>query len=263
MNLKFCISLCLTCILCSSCNEFENTSSKTKTEAEGKKKKIKNGVIKSTSANDYTTEINYVDNVKNGSAKMYYPDGTLYKNSNYKEGKLHGLSEVFRRDGSIERSTEYKNGKQHGDYKEYFKSGKVKTQIAYKNDIPLPGIFRKDYLGKESPAPKIIMRRLENYEGNPFRYRVEFSLSEEFKETLFIAVENATFLYDSAGTYERMSPHFTPLNPDGGNYGYIDHYVPYGNILKEEYEVYAIFKLKNGKAACVKKDVSYAFLNNG
>ena len=127
--------------------KFYNEAGKVTVETIYKKGK-KNGVRKSYYEKE-TVEENYVEDVKSGLTKYYYPDGKLMRTVNYENDLEQGISKEYAEDGTIISLIEYKrgmvvsreyinrkdkNGLKQGPWKFYYDNGILKLEGAYVND---------------------------------------------------------------------------------------------------------------------------------
>ena len=65
--------------------------------------------------NKISVEVNYVDGMKNGQCKTWYPDGTTLKIlENYENNKKIGAEEYFFSNGKLQKVTLYDKGVEYG-----------------------------------------------------------------------------------------------------------------------------------------------------
>lgn len=136
---------------CSSSGSENTNKNTTETNADAKFTGIKEAV----DDYGYKSTITYVDGRKEGWARRYFKDGSVYKESHYRENALDGPSRTYDRKGRVLEEKNYKKGNLHGIVIKYFKSGKEKFKASYMNGRPMPGYFVADYTGKESAKPKL------------------------------------------------------------------------------------------------------------
>lgn len=78
--------------------------------------------------NKISVEVNYVDGMKNGQCKTWYPDGTTLKIlENYENNKKIGAEEYFFSNGKLQKVTLYDKGVEYGTMIEYDKQGNIKN----------------------------------------------------------------------------------------------------------------------------------------
>lgn len=65
---------------------------------------------------------------KEGSAKTFYSDGSLYKDYNYKNDELDGKQIKYRQNGKIRSIAYYRNGEPNNKLEEYLTNGKPKKK---------------------------------------------------------------------------------------------------------------------------------------
>lgn len=65
---------------------------------------------------------------KNGEAKTYYSNGSIYKEYNYKDGLLDGKQVKYRQNGNIRSIAYYRNGEPGSNLKEYLTNGELKKK---------------------------------------------------------------------------------------------------------------------------------------
>jgi uncharacterized protein len=104
----------------------------------------KNGIRK-TFQNDETLEENFVDDIKQGYTKWYYPNGALKKKVFFADGREEGLGKEYSVDGTVITLTDYKkgyilnseninryrSGLKHGNWKLYFDDESLKEEGTY------------------------------------------------------------------------------------------------------------------------------------
>ena len=94
----------------------------------------------------------YLEGKKQGMAKVFYPDSTVWMETPYENGVPHGLAfEYAKEDGRIITRTSYKNGfpfkkeminrkdglgRKQGDWKTFFEEGQEETVFQYASDVP-------------------------------------------------------------------------------------------------------------------------------
>jgi len=99
----------------------------------------------------------YAGDKKEGTAYIYFPNGTVQQTITYNGGKKQGLSKEYDRDGNLITLFEYSNdflisrerinrtdnnGLKQGDWKEFYPVGAIKTEKTYKDDL-LHGYYKE------------------------------------------------------------------------------------------------------------------------
>ena len=69
-----------------------------------------------------------LDKVKDGTWKLYNPDGSLRAGETYAMGVLHGPATRYYSNGKVLEQVSYNQGEKDGDWKEYFEDGKTKAE---------------------------------------------------------------------------------------------------------------------------------------
>jgi antitoxin component YwqK of YwqJK toxin-antitoxin module len=106
------------------------------------------------------SEVNYVDDIKEGMATNYYAaSGKIYSTMIYKNDIKEGDEIWYFESGKPYRVSPYVQGKIDGIQKYYYESGEIKAEVPYKNGSP--GIGTKEYnkdgsLVTDYPEIKII-----------------------------------------------------------------------------------------------------------
>ena len=75
----------------------------------------------------------YVDNMREGLSKKYYPNGKLLSEVIFKKDKEEGILKAYYESGKPQGEIPYKNGLIHGTVKRYDENGKVIEQVTYKD----------------------------------------------------------------------------------------------------------------------------------
>lgn len=70
-------------------------------------------------------EREYVHGKENGPEKIYYPDGKLWMESHFKDGLLSGPSRSWFKNGQLENDMEFLDGKRHGRTIKYNQDGTI------------------------------------------------------------------------------------------------------------------------------------------
>lgn len=99
----------------------------------------------------------YAGDSKEGTAYLYYPDGTIKQTITYNKGKKEGLSKEFDEEGQVITLLEYNNdflvsrekinrtdtkGLKQGVWKEFYNTGNVKSEKSFKDDL-LHGYYKE------------------------------------------------------------------------------------------------------------------------
>lgn len=80
-------------------------------------------------------EEHYQDNIRNGSYKVFYPNGALTKSAFYKDDQLDGNSKKYSQEGVLIEDVNYKNGVLNGSATFYETNGNIKQKGIYENDL--------------------------------------------------------------------------------------------------------------------------------
>lgn len=158
----------------------------------------------------------YAGDRKEGTAYLYYPDGSIQQTTFYNEGKKEGLSREYDKNGNIITLYEYNNdflisrerinrtdnkGLKQGEWKEFNHNGSIKSEVTYKDD-QMHGYYKEyDMSGKliltmlydngsivksrveDEPDIEIVNRYDENnkliYSG-PFRNNIPVGIHREY-----------------------------------------------------------------------------------
>ena len=81
---------------------------------------------------DYETDI---AGRKNGLYKMYFNNGSLFKEFNYLKDKLHGAYKIYDDNGDLREDCNYENGVKVGESKTW-KDGKLESHCIWENGVP-------------------------------------------------------------------------------------------------------------------------------
>lgn len=244
---------------CNVSNPIDRAQGEEKKAQTQEDSKIENGVKVVEMPNGLKMEATFKDGKKNGPARYYYKSGQVYKESHYKNDHLNGKTTVYDRKGNVLRTTEYKDRQKHGYEEIYYKSGKKKQAIKYYENWPLPGLFRRSVTGEILPEPKIIMNRIPHPSGHPYKFDVQFTLNENFREVKFYVLKENLRWEDLAHNTKARTKCI--LNIAANSTGKITHYLQKGTFVINEPTVYAVFEIKKDVAACVKQSFKYSFQN--
>lgn len=96
----------------------------------------KNGVWKYYSFYDEQLKVeeNYVDDVRQGEARYFYPNGVISEVVHYKDGVRHGSWIQFYDNRKKKIESQYVNGELHGKYTVYFPTGVPEVIGWYEHD---------------------------------------------------------------------------------------------------------------------------------
>ncbi|MBN1145546.1 MAG: toxin-antitoxin system YwqK family antitoxin [Bacteroidales bacterium] len=127
---------------------YSNGKVKTETEAKGN---LRHGLMKSYNREGLLlSQVNYVDNVKEGMATNFYPEtGKINSTLNYKNGIKEGEEIWYWENGNPCRVTPYVKGVIEGIRKYYYEDGKLMAETPYKNGYPGTGL--KEYKNDGTP----------------------------------------------------------------------------------------------------------------
>jgi antitoxin component YwqK of YwqJK toxin-antitoxin module len=81
------------------------------------------------------SEENYINGLKNGSAKVYYPTGQIAEDKTWKMGKLNGPCKKYFENGQLKYTGQFIDDKVEGKAVYYFASGKVDGEGVYLHDL--------------------------------------------------------------------------------------------------------------------------------
>ena len=98
------------------------------------------GLIKSFYNNGDTlkSEINYSNNIREGSAKFYYPNGKLKEELTYANGKVEGLVKEYYDNGKMKVMFNVESGKREGPTSLFDSTGRYIKDIIYNNGMLVP-----------------------------------------------------------------------------------------------------------------------------
>lgn len=109
----------------------------------------KNG-LRTTYRENEKIEENFIDDLKQGITKYYYPGGELKKTVMYTDGLEEGIAKEFAEDGRITQLITYKRGfisnrerinrydsegKKHGNWKYFYENGNLQLECIYKHGL--------------------------------------------------------------------------------------------------------------------------------
>ncbi|MBZ0166690.1 MAG: toxin-antitoxin system YwqK family antitoxin, partial [Candidatus Omnitrophica bacterium] len=76
-----------------------------------------------------------VDNLPQGPAKTWYPDGTIRSIDHFRNGQLHGEIKRYLENGNYFSVNEFVDGKMQGRNRWYFPDGTLKSDSIYENNV--------------------------------------------------------------------------------------------------------------------------------
>ena len=121
MMQRLLILLFVLCFACKPATEKTETPNsqieETNTEGELSQEYYDEGGLKS--------EGRLVDGKRNGLWTSYFPNGTIWSQSNYKLNVLHGSTKVYYPTGVLRYKGKFRDGKRVGKWVEYLEDGKV------------------------------------------------------------------------------------------------------------------------------------------
>lgn len=139
-----------------------------------------------------------------GTKKVFFKDGTVYREINYKNGKLEGLYRQYYQKGGLRRECEYHEDKRKGPAREYYANGRPSMEGQYAND-KLDGVIRHFYangnlkLVETYRGGKLEGESKEYYEDGRIRYEWNFkdgTLEGLCKEYFSTGVVKSRTIYD-------------------------------------------------------------------
>lgn len=158
----------------------------------------------------------YANDMRQGTAYLYYPDGSVKQTIPYIEGKKQGLSREYDEEGNIITLYEYnndflvsrerinrfdENGDKQGPWKEFYDNGNIKKEMTFRNSL-LHGYYKeynergiltstmlydngKIVEGNVEDSPEVDIRNDFDSDGNlvfsgPFRMGVPVGIHREY-----------------------------------------------------------------------------------
>ncbi len=79
------------------------------------------------------SETYYINGLKEGGERDYYPGGLLKSESNYKNGERDGEQRDYYKNGSLESQSKYKNGESDGYQFSWYENGRKGSESFYRN----------------------------------------------------------------------------------------------------------------------------------
>lgn len=143
---------------------------------------IKNG-LRITYRETEKIEENFVNGLKQGISRYYYPEGQLMKTIHYVDGLEEGLAKEYAKDGRITQLISYKKGfisnrerinrydrqgKKHGAWKYFYDNGELRLECIYKHGL-LNGYY------KEYDAEGTLLNAYKFVEGEKQEFVEEFT----------------------------------------------------------------------------------------
>ena len=174
--------------------------------------------------------IHYVEGKREGPAVTYYNNGQLRSKLQFHNNQLNGTAKMYYKTGELYRVTNYVEGKADGMRTSYYKNGRVMAEVPYKDDYPGLGIKEYSQDGKpENDLPGIIITPV-NRLAMEDKYILKISLSKTEPSTTFYVGDLEEGKYIHYGLW--------PQKPKNGTYEYVVH-VRKGGFLMESLTVSA------------------------
>lgn len=82
-----------------------------------------------------TSTETYLNGLKSGISKRFYPGGELLEESNWQNDKLHGIYRSYFQDGKLYLECNYTNGQRNGKFKTCFPNGSLEMDANYFEDL--------------------------------------------------------------------------------------------------------------------------------
>lgn len=82
------------------------------------------------------SEVNYVDDKKQGVEKKYYKSGNEESEIYYVDGNENGTYKAYYESGQLRDEGSYKDGKPTGSSRSYYENGNPKQEVVFKNGEP-------------------------------------------------------------------------------------------------------------------------------
>ena len=80
----------------------------------------------------YVIKEPFINGIKEGTARGYYPSGELFNESIYIRNRRQGEYKEYHKNGKIAVKGHYKHDNEHGDWIHYRKNGKPEKTVTYK-----------------------------------------------------------------------------------------------------------------------------------
>lgn len=88
------------------------------------------------SDNKVISEDFFVDGLKSGTGRIFYPEGTILEESEWKDGSRSGRYRALFPSGNPFLECMYADGRRHGYCITYYPSGEVEVEASYSMDLP-------------------------------------------------------------------------------------------------------------------------------
>lgn len=96
----------------------------------------KTGLWKQYSTGKIISEEEFVNGMKHGKSRIFYPTGELLEEMDWKEGKRNGSYRAFYLSGKPFLECRYEDDQRNGFCVTYFPSGIMEVDALYRNDLP-------------------------------------------------------------------------------------------------------------------------------
>lgn len=137
------------------------------------------GIKQFTSGKYLVSEVNFVNGVREGLTKTFYPSGRLQRTFLYEKGLRQDSSCWYYEEGQLFRTTPFRNDTMEGIQKQYYRTGELKAEMGYKKglrtdffrEFTREGNLVKDY-------PEIIVKKEDKYK-TAGQYNIILELSDK------------------------------------------------------------------------------------
>lgn len=179
--------------------------------------------------------------IKQGITKRYYKTGKLAEIIYYENNKKEGLRTTYHSTGKPYKEQPYKNNKLDGICKRYDRDGHLVAEYPYKSGLPGVGLKEYTNLGKERPAPVLVIKKIDNIHTRG-SYQIVCSLSGEGAKR----IRSVEFYQGKLIEDKYYHRNLTALKPLSGKKGQLTINVPKGASLNKTMNFIAVAKTSNG-----------------
>lgn len=188
------------------------------------------GIKQFMSGKYIVSEVNFINGVREGLTRTFYPSGRLQRTFWYEKGLKQDSSCWFYEEGQLFRTTPYINDTVNGIQKQFYRTGELKAEMGYRNGFRTPTFREYTREGKlVKDYPGIVVKTEDNYKASG-RYRIILELSDKKVNVNWLRGEFTDGKYDTSKLEKIRKT---------GNTGYIDlkktgsATKPYVNVIAE------------------------------
>ena len=199
------------------------------------------------------SEVNYIDNVKEGLATNYYANtGKVNSTLEFKNGIKEGNEIWYYESGKEYRISPFVTGKIEGVQKLFYENGQLMAEIPYKEGFPGEGLKEYNKDGSVIKGYPRLMVRQKDHLADANKVLLVISVSDESTDVKFYK--------GNLGEGKFINAKLLLLATQGGK-TQIDFNIPPGSMLNQTVVISAVIKTRFGNPYVSHKTVNLSIMN--